>query len=78
MTTPLPCKAVPLRKAISDLQTISPNSLPISRATVYRLLDKGEGPATARRIGSRIFVSVNDLKLWAESLGTSSASTEQK
>lgn len=69
-------KALPLGKAIATLKELSPDSLPISRAGVYRHVERGTGPAV-RKIGSRLFTSVTEVQRWANSLGTV-ASTEQK
>ena len=72
-----PCKAMPLRQALTNFEQAYPGLLPVSRATVYRMIERGQGPANVRKIGARLFTSVSELKAWADSLGTV-ASTEQK
>jgi len=78
MTISSSCKAVPLRQALLSFEQIHPGVLPVSRATVYRMIERGQGPANVRKIGARLFTSVGDLKAWADALGTDTASTAQK
>lgn len=71
-------KATPLRQALTNFEQTYPGLMPVSRATVYRMIERGQGPANVRKIGARLFTSVSDLKAWTESLGVSPASTAQK